>query len=119
MGNNKRTSRCDDGCNPQTDDTAIDCNGIFHDENCVSVHTYPYLNIAEGSSLTEFHTRLIQRLKSIVGSINNINNNPIIPNRTPLSETDPFGVVGQMSFDNSYLYVKTNVGWKKTSLTNL
>ena len=40
-------------------------------------------------------------------------------NYTPQSLQDPFGNVGTITFDNSFLYIKTNQGWCSTVLTPL
>jgi hypothetical protein len=36
---------------------------------------------------------------------------------TPESTKDPRGNVGEVSWDENYIYIKTNVGWKRSSLT--
>jgi hypothetical protein len=35
---------------------------------------------------------------------------------TPTSSADPNGNVGDIAWDNNYIYVKTNVGWKRAAL---
>ena len=52
----------------------------------------------------------------IVESIKEIHNNPSIPNYTPTSSNDSYGNIGNVTSDDDYLYVKTNNGWKRTSL---
>ena len=52
----------------------------------------------------------------IVESIKEIYNNPSIPNYTPSSSGDTYGSVGNVTIDDDYLYVKTNNGWKRTTL---
>ena len=52
----------------------------------------------------------------IVESIKEIHNNPSIPNYTPTSSGDTYGNVGNITTDDNYLYIKTNNGWKRTSL---
>jgi len=52
----------------------------------------------------------------IVESIKEIYNNPSIPNYTPTSSGDTYGNVGNITTDDNYLYIKTNNGWKRTSL---
>ncbi len=52
----------------------------------------------------------------IVESIKEIYNNPSIPNYTPTSSNDIYGNVGNITTDDDYLYIKTNNGWKRTSL---
>jgi uncharacterized repeat protein (TIGR03803 family) len=37
----------------------------------------------------------------------------------PISPTDPYGTIGQIVWDDSFIYVKTNVGWSRTSLANV
>lgn len=52
----------------------------------------------------------------IVESIKELYNNPSIPNYTPSSSGDTYGSVGNVTIDDNYLYVKTNNGWKRTTL---
>jgi len=52
----------------------------------------------------------------IVESIKEIYNKPSIPNYTPTSSNDTYGNVGNITTDDDYLYIKTNNGWKRTSL---
>lgn len=40
-------------------------------------------------------------------------------NYTPSSLQDQHGKIGDITFDNSYLYIKTNQGWCSTALTPL
>lgn len=65
---------CNNGCNPQTDDTAIECDGNFTTEECVILDAYPYLNITDGDSLSTFHLALIMKLKSLTEQIGIWNN---------------------------------------------
>lgn len=37
---------------------------------------------------------------------------------TPSSSADPLGNVGDFSWDENYIYIKTETGWKRTSLSN-
>ena len=55
-------------------------------------------------------------LPLLVESIKEIHNNPSIPNYTPSSSGDTYGSVGNVTIDDDYLYVKTNSGWKRTTL---
>ena len=55
-------------------------------------------------------------LPLLVESIREIYNNPSIPNYTPTSSNDTYGNVGNITTDDDYLYIKTNNGWKRTSL---
>lgn len=52
----------------------------------------------------------------IVESIKEIYNNPSIPNYTPTSSNDSYGNIGNVTSDDEYLYIKTNNGWKRTTL---
>jgi len=36
---------------------------------------------------------------------------------TPTSTADISGSIGDVSYDDSYFYVKTSVGWKRTLLS--
>ena len=40
----------------------------------------------------------------------------IIPEYTPTSSLDDKGKLGEMVRDNDYIYIKTNSGWKRSSL---
>tara|TARA_R110002111_G_scaffold255696_1_gene322083 strand:- start:17755 stop:20058 length:2304 start_codon:yes stop_codon:yes gene_type:complete len=42
----------------------------------------------------------------------------VIESKTPISSEDSFGEKGQFTWDDDYLYVKTNNGWKRTGLEN-
>lgn len=37
---------------------------------------------------------------------------------TPSNSSDPNGATGDMAWDENYIYIKTESGWKRTSLTN-
>ena len=52
----------------------------------------------------------------IVESIKELYNNPSIPIYTPTNSTDTYGEIGNVTSDNNYLYIKTNMGWKRTPL---
>jgi len=41
-----------------------------------------------------------------------------LPKYTPTSTGDIFGKIGDTVWDDNYLYVRTNAGWKRTSLEN-
>lgn len=51
-----------------------------------------------------------------------VTNNPLKPYRieipffTPINSNDKTGNEGEISMDNNYLYLKTNTGWKRSSL---
>lgn len=36
---------------------------------------------------------------------------------TPTNSSDPNGNTGDISWDNNYIYIKTNLGWRRSSLT--
>jgi hypothetical protein len=50
--------------------------------------------------------------------LNRINQSNIVSlnNFTPAHTADTRGTVGSMTYDDTYLYVKTSAGWKRTSL---
>ena len=52
----------------------------------------------------------------IVESIKELHNNPSIPIFTPTNSTDTYGEIGNVTSDDNYLYIKTNMGWKRTPL---
>ena len=51
-----------------------------------------------------------------------INSNPYFPatasNYTPANSQDDGGIVGQITYDTSYLYVKTANGWCRVSISS-
>jgi hypothetical protein len=42
----------------------------------------------------------------------------ILPNFTPKSTNDEMGMLGDAVWDDNYIYIKTNNGWKRSSLEN-
>lgn len=53
---------------PETDDSVIECDGIYTSSNCVEVPAIPYLGVGENSSLTTFIDKVVGRLKKVVNS---------------------------------------------------
>ena len=53
-----------------------------------------------------------------LGQIKNfvLSGNSYTTNYTPSSSGDTSGIVGQVSYDNTFLYVKTNIGWSRITL---
>jgi hypothetical protein len=49
---------------------------------------------------------------------NLIPNGLIIPNYTPKTSSDASGLIGSITMDDNYIYVKTSKGWKRSSLEN-
>jgi hypothetical protein len=49
---------------------------------------------------------------------NLIPNGLVIPNYTPKTSSDASGLVGSITMDDNYIYVKTSKGWKRSSLEN-
>jgi hypothetical protein len=45
-------------------------------------------------------------------------NNLTIPNYTPSSSDDNNGSVGNITFDDDFIYLKTNNNWKRIRLEN-
>jgi len=53
-----------------------------------------------------------------VTNVNIIPQGIVIPEYTPTSSSDSYGVIGNFTRDDNYLYIKTNGGWKRTNLEN-
>ena len=51
-------------------------------------------------------------------NVNLIPKGIIIPEYTPVSSSDSYGVIGNFTRDDNYLYIKTLNGWKRTNLEN-
>lgn len=49
---------------------------------------------------------------------NLIPNALVIPNYTPKTSSDTSGLIGSITMDDNYIYVKTSKGWKRSSLEN-
>jgi hypothetical protein len=49
---------------------------------------------------------------------NLIPNGIVIPNYTPKTSSDTSGLIGSITMDDNYIYVKTSEGWKRSSLEN-
>jgi hypothetical protein len=49
---------------------------------------------------------------------NLIPNGIVIPNYTPKTSSDTSGLIGSITMDDNYIYVKTSKGWKRSSLEN-
>lgn len=61
---------CYKGCDPETDETGIDCNGEFISEECVVLAQNTYLNIPLGARLSNLITNIVLKFKSLdVGKI--------------------------------------------------
>ena len=63
-------------------------------------------------SYTEIIPLLVESVKEIAtGQTTNV-----IVEYTPTSSSDIYGVIGEITRDDNYLYVKGNNGWKRTNL---
>ena len=51
-------------------------------------------------------------------NVNLIPKGIVIPEYTPVSSSDSYGVIGNFTRDDNYLYIKTLNGWKRTNLEN-
>jgi hypothetical protein len=49
---------------------------------------------------------------------NLIPNGIVIPNYTPKTSSDTSGLIGSITMDDNYIYVKTSKGWKRSRLEN-
>jgi len=62
--------------------------------------------VADGVTLGEFYTEFVS-----------LGLTPTLATFTPSSSTDAIGKEGDMAYDDDYLYVKTSVGWKRSTLS--
>jgi hypothetical protein len=61
------------------------------------------------------------KLNSDGDFITNVNLIPkgiVIPEYTPTSSSDTYGIIGNFTKDENYLYIKGNNGWKRANLEN-
>lgn len=56
---------CYRGCDPETDETGIECNGEFVSENCVTLAQNTYLNISLGQRLSHLITNIVLKFQSL------------------------------------------------------
>ena len=56
---------CYKGCDPETDETGIECDGEFVSEECIVLNQNTYLNIVLGDKLSKFITNIVLKFKSI------------------------------------------------------
>lgn len=61
---------CYKGCDPETDETGIECNGEFVSEECVVLTQNTYLNITAGQRLSHLIQKIVLKFKSLdIGKI--------------------------------------------------
>lgn len=60
---------CNDGCNPETDDTTIDCDGNYISTDCIITEAISYLDIDKDSSLTLLIEKLVDRVRNLTNSV--------------------------------------------------
>ena len=111
-------------------DLDMDANSIL---NCHNINT-TYLNVVGNSTLSVFAYDTLFGIGNIQmsggtlslssGSKIEMNDGNIlgvgtldINTFTPSGTADSAGVVGQIAWDASYMYVKTGVGWKRAALS--
>jgi hypothetical protein len=60
---------CYKGCDPETDETGIDCDGNFIGEGCVVLEQNTYLDITEGDRLTDFILKVVTKFQGITTAL--------------------------------------------------
>jgi hypothetical protein len=73
---------CNNGCDPQTDDIGIECDGEFTSTDCITTTAIPYLDVEENDSLTELNDKLVARIQNLTNSVGSIWNLPEYLNDT-------------------------------------
>ncbi len=61
------------------------------------------LGISSGSTLIQNNTTHVNQLV-------------VVQSYTPGSSGDAYGITGQITWDENYIYVKTNSGWARSQL---
>ena len=56
---------CYKGCDPETDETGIECDGQFVGQDCVVLEQNTYLNISVGQRLSNLITNIVLKFQSI------------------------------------------------------
>jgi hypothetical protein len=92
---------------------------IFGDNNYVASGLTGVHIFGSGITATSSNTFHIGHHLNVTGLINGIDLSTIqtVVNFTPTASTDTNGIVGDLTYDTSYLYIKTNNGWLRTSLS--
>lgn len=88
-------------------------NGIININDAYSlpnVDGLPHQVLAsDGNGVTKW-----QSIKKILSHSSEY---PTVPSFTPSSTTDARGNVGDVSWDNHFIYIKTSAGWKRSTLS--
>lgn len=100
---------CYKGCDPQTDETGIECNGDFVSEECVVLNQNTYLDITAGQRLSHFIAKVVLKFKSIFISLDNK-----IDKDLETFTDDAAAGVGGISIGEYYL---TDLGYVKKRLS--
>lgn len=67
---------CKKRCQPETDDSTIDCDGEYIDAKCITVAPVSYLGIEENDSQDTVNAVLTEKLKTLTNFIGNLWNLP-------------------------------------------
>lgn len=60
---------CYKGCDPETDETGIDCDGNFMPESCVVLNQNTYLDLVQGDRLTDLISKIVLKFQGITISL--------------------------------------------------
>lgn len=67
---------CGKDCDPEVDNTDIECDGDFVSEECIFLKQNTYFNLSLGASLTSLIAKIVLKFKSIdIGKVNK--NSPV------------------------------------------
>jgi hypothetical protein len=61
---------------------------------------------------------ILNTLKELEKQVKNLNCCPSIPTYTPTSSSDTYGKLGAITYDSSFLYIKTGAGWKRVAISS-
>jgi len=86
---------CYKGCDPETDETGIECDGDFIGQNCVVLEQNTYFDIVEGDRLTQLIIKIGVKLQ-------NLFSNKVDTNLTEYAD-DAAAAIGGVSVGNNYV----------------
>jgi hypothetical protein len=58
----------------------------------------------------------VSGLTAVQSATTYVNQLVVVQSYTPNTTSDPYGVIGQITWDSTYAYVKTTIGWGRTKL---
>ncbi len=101
--------------------TYLETQTILAEDNNIELNYNGTLDSSIGGGVTilraeEDSTSLILDADgNWVSNVNILSKGFVIPDYTPTSSQDTYGVVGNIVQDDNYIYIKRNGGWKRTA----